>query len=567
MKKYILFHPWILAFTFAAAAGAQFLNVYMNFVRRDVIDAVAIGDDSAFFRFTGLAVLISILMWFSISIMTRMFFMYSAKSERTLARDFFNSCMDTKISDFSMSNSAKYISMLNIDIKTVADKYFSLVPQVFADGVLAILAIAAIGSINPVNAAVAVATSFLPLLAPVIFGSRMAKTSLALSNSRIIQNQKVKDFLEGFEVIKTFGVEAKIRKRFYDTARSVAMSTYRAGAAVSSSGALTVCIVVCVTFINLFVAGYFVMQGRITMGELVAITGLTASIMAPLSNAASNWGSMKSTKLISARILEAMNKTDTKERPAAVSKLEGDIVFDNVGFAYGADAGQKPALSGLSCRFRKGGKYAIVGASGSGKSTLAKLMMGYYDDYSGNIMLNGHNVRDVNRDGLYKVLSIIHQNVFLLDDSFADNIKLYNAYTDEEYAAAIEKAKLGAVADALPNGSSTVLGEGGNTLSGGEKQRVSIARAILKGSEVLVVDEATASLDSITARDIEESLIAIDGLTLIMVTHRYTQETLRKCDALLVMKNGELAETGTFDELFAAKGYFYSLYNVQGESA
>ncbi|MCL2400107.1 MAG: ABC transporter ATP-binding protein/permease [Defluviitaleaceae bacterium] len=563
MKKYILAHPWVLAISILFGALTQGLMVYVEFLTRDIVDALVVGDSAEFFSYISVVVVVIIFVAFFLTICARLFFMYSAKSYRTIANDFFDKVQKIKISEFSKESSAKYISILNNDVKNISMRYFSAVPQFSKDFCAVVLAIVAMIIISPLNAVIAVATAGLPLIAPFVLAKRLSSTQLDLSTKSIYFNQKVKDYFTGFEVIQTFGAENRIKSRFFRLTTNVMKAMYRSGAAVTDVGTITMVIMFSVMFLNYFVAGHFVLRGDMTIGGVVAIISLSSSILAPMSGVASHLGSMQSTKEISKRVFDIMEQEDTRQRDAKIGAFEGPIQFSSVSFAYeNEDNDKKTALKNINYTFKKGGKYAIVGASGSGKSTIAKLIMGYYDDYNGDVLINRSNVRDINREGLYKTVSMLHQNVFLLDDTLRNNITLYSNYSDEEYRTALQRASLLNVVEALPNGSDTVLGEGGNTLSGGERQRVSIARALLKGSEVLVLDEATASLDNIVASEIEKSVLEMDSLTCIFVTHKYSKDTLEKCDGILVMKDGELFEQGTFDELYEKKCYFYSLCNV-----
>jgi ATP-binding cassette subfamily C protein len=581
MRKYILAHPWVLAFAAITGGILQGLMVLTTLITRDIVDAMVAADLTAFYSYIGAAAVIVFLAWVFTLISARMFFAYNFKSKRTLERDFFDSVLATKISDFNQTNSAKYISILNNDIKSIGERYFASMAQFSKDFLSVLLAIAAMAVISPVNALIAVVTAVLPLIAPIAYGKKLARTQMEVSANTIAFNQKVKDYLNGFEVIKTFGVEGSIAPRFFAAATKWMRALYQSGAAVSDVGALTVAIVTGAKFLNYFVAGYFVFTGAVTVGGVVAIVALSMSILQPMTLVANHISNIKSTEEIGKRVLDMMGQRDTKRRPLRMAALENHITFDNVSFAYAAknDAAAKetaadgtaadgpvhaekpPALKNMSYTFTKGGKYAVVGASGSGKSTVARLIMGYYDDYKGNITMDGKPVRDIDRNGLYRIISALHQNVFMLDDTLRNNVTLYNPYGDEQYNKALRDANLLGVEAGLTNGSDTVLGEGGNTLSGGERQRISIARALLKGSEVMVLDEATASLDNVVASDIEKSIIGMEGLTCIFVTHRYSTDILEMCDGILVMKDGELCEHGTYRELLERKGHFHGLFN------
>jgi len=568
VKKYIFSHPWLLVFASLSGAVVQGLFVLSTWLTMSLIDAMTEGDQDTFISLISVAVIVVLLYWIGISIAPRMQFAYSAKTARTLKKDVFQGVLDTKISDFKQGNSAKYISVLNNDIDNINDQYFGKIPSLAKDISSVILAIVTMAIISPLNALIATLLSALPLVVPFIFAKTLSRTQMTASASAISFNQKTKDYLMGFEVIKTFGVEKNIQPRFWRAATRLMKARYRAGAAMADVTALNMSVLMVVSFINYFVAGFFVLRGDITVGAVVAISVLGGAIQHPFTFVSSHISSIKSTKEIGKRVLDIMRQKDTNLRNINMINLENDIELKNLDFAYEAEAnnGNKKhlALKNVSYTFKKGGKYAIVGHSGSGKSTLAKLLMGYYDNYEGNILINNHNIRDISREGLYNVVSVLHQNVFLLDDTLKNNITLYNNYSDEKYRNALQRAHLLDVEARLPNSSDTLLGEGGNTLSGGERQRISIARAILKGSEVMLLDEATVSLDNIIAHDIEKSIIGMDDLTCIFVTHRYSKDILEKCNGILVMKSGELFEQGTFEELYKNKGYFYSLLTAFG---
>ena len=210
----------------------------------------------------------------------------------------------------------------------------------------------------------------------------------------------------------------------------------------------------------------------------------------------------------------------------------------------------------------KGEKVAIVGRSGSGKSTLLRLILRYYDNYNGEILIDGMNSEDIKLSSIYKMMSIIQQNVFMFDDNIGSNIALYGDYSDEEIDKAILNSGLKSLIDSLPNGKNSSVGENGSNLSGGEKQRVSIARALIKNTPIILLDEATASLDAETSYEIENSLLNIEGLTSFVVTHKLNPELLKKYDKIVVLESGEIIETGSFEELMEKKEFFYSLYSL-----
>lgn len=559
MKKYILKHKWILLFATLVGGIIQGMDVYIQLLFGSIIDALAAGQREAFTGYIVIAVIVTVVLYVGVAVTARMFFAYGFKSYRTLSREFFDSVLGMKFDDFNKENSAKYISMLNNDIQTIATSYFAPVANFSKDAISVALAIAATAWLSPLNAVISVLSGVMMLISPLVYAKRLSKTQERQSTVGMLFNQKIKDFFNGFEVIRTYGIGKNIKPRFNKVVTMYMRALFGSGAAVGDMGALNIAMSTGVLFLNYFVAGYFVLRGDISVGNIVTIIALSTSIMQPMGAIAGHLGNMTAMKEVSKRVLDVMAQKDNTVRTANIETLEGDIALTNVSFSYAPD--KPPAVNGLSYTFKKNGKYAVVGASGSGKSTLAKLLMGYHDEYGGQISVNGHNVRDINRDSLYKVFSALHQNVFLFDDTLRNNITLYNEYTPAEYDSAVSKASLVAVQSALAEGAETELGEGGNTLSGGERQRVSIARALIKGSDVIICDEATASLDNITATEIETGLIGMEGITCIFTTHKYNSEILEKVDGILVMKNGELVEQGTFKELFREGSYFTNLYH------
>ena len=230
-------------------------------------------------------------------------------------------------------------------------------------------------------------------------------------------------------------------------------------------------------------------------------------------------------------------------------------------FSYDGEVNQ---IEDISMQFEPGKKYVIVGESGSGKSTLAKLIMGFYDNF-GEIKLDGVELADYKREQLYGSLNYMQQDVFLFADSLYNNITLYKKYDSECVEDVIDRAGLRELVDSLPDGLLTLVSENGSNLSGGEKQRIGIARALLSGAKYLVLDEVTASLDAIMENQIENTILDISSVGSIIITHRLNPNLLNRCDEIIVLRDGRIAEKGSFNELMQQKGYFYGFYIVNHE--
>ncbi|MEF9953559.1 MAG: ATP-binding cassette domain-containing protein, partial [Clostridium sp.] len=233
-----------------------------------------------------------------------------------------------------------------------------------------------------------------------------------------------------------------------------------------------------------------------------------------------------------------------------------------VKFSYTED---RKALNDINLVFEKNKKYAIVGESGCGKSTLIKLIMRYYNDYEGTITIDDKDLKSIYSMDLYKIISMIQQNVFMFDDSIKENIRLFSNHSDEDVIKSCERAGIIGLINTLDKGINSLVGENGNRLSGGEKQRIAIARALINNTKVLILDESTSALDNETAYNLEKSLLQLEDLTMIVVTHKLIKNILIDYDEIIVMKDGYVIEKGSFDELINLKGYFYSLYYIQSD--
>ena len=307
---------------------------------------------------------------------------------------------------------------------------------------------------------------------------------------------------------------------------------------------------------------YFALKGWMTVGAVVAITQLIGGIVVPFEELPEYISNYKSVKGIRQKIQKI---TDTDESMKSGHKqLEVkncDLSMKHVSFSYDEDL---PLIKDVSFELEEGKKNILVGGSGSGKSTLAKLLMGFYPCNRGTVLLDQNNILDYPEEQFYKKVTYLEQSIFLFDDTLLHNITLYGNYAAEEVNRVIKLAGLEDLVASLPDGLDTMIQGNGQNFSGGEKQRIGIARALIAGTRFLILDEVTASLDPALAADIENTIMQNNDTGVLLITHKWSEALLKKCDKILVMSKGNLVEQGTFDELMDLKQYFYSYYyNVQ----
>jgi subfamily B ATP-binding cassette protein MsbA len=310
------------------------------------------------------------------------------------------------------------------------------------------------------------------------------------------------------------------------------------------------------------IGGSLIIQGQMTVGEFVSFTLYLAFLVAPIIQM-SNIGTQITEAFAGLDRMEEILRLETEGeeagRTVVLDRIKGDIVFDHVSFAY-AD---KEVLTDVSFEARAGTVTALVGSSGSGKSTIAALAASFRIPTRGVVRIDGHDLRTVRLDSYRKHLGVVLQDEFLFEGTIRENILFARPDASEEQLnTAVRAAHVGEFTDRFEAGLDTLIGERGVKLSGGQRQRVSIARALLADPRILILDEATSSLDTESEAFIQQSLATLmEGRTTLVIAHRLS--TIRRATQILVLEGGRIVERGTHDELIARTGRYHDLYLYQ----
>ena len=461
------------------------------------------------------------------------------------------------ISAFSGENTALYISALTNDAASIEVDFLCNFFNGLLDLLMLVGALALMLWYSPSLTAISVVLALLPMGASLLAGNRVAEAERLVSEKNEGYVSTVKDCLGGFGVMKSFRAEEALRRMFggeVDAVYAAVTKRRQASIAVGSTGMVAGL----VAQLGVFLVGlWMTMTGKgLSGGTLIAFVNLMNMVVEPLRTVPQYYAQWKAANALIDKLAAALDRNVREEGEPVPAKLEAGITLRDLCFGYG----EEPVLQGIDFCFEAGKSYAIVGASGSGKSTLLNLLMAAYDSYSGSICYDGRELRSIRSESLYELVSMVQQNVFVFNASIRDNITMFREFPREEVDRAIVMSGLGDLV--RQRGEEYLCGENGCGLSGGEKQRISIARSLLRRTGVLLADEATASLDAQTAWQVSNSILGLDGLTRIVVTHTLEEGLLSQYDCILALKSGKIVESGSFEALMAEKGYFYSLYTI-----
>ena len=462
------------------------------------------------------------------------------------------------ISAFSGENSAVYISALSNDANSIETGYLANIFVIIDNSLMCAGALVLMFWYSPLLTVISIALSVLPLLASLATGNLVARAEKQVSDRNETYMTTLKDSLAGFSVIKSFRAEVQMCRIFAERVGKVSDAKClrkKMSVLVQMLSALSGCIVQFGVFL---IGAYLALQGAgLSAGTVLVFVQLLNYVINPVGNIPQALAECKASKALVEKVAKALSENVREEGSVQKSTLDKGITLDGVSYSYSPE---KQVLNGMNVTFEAGKSYALVGASGCGKSTLLNLLMASDTDYDGSIRYDDAELREIRTDALYELVSVIQQNVFIFDASIRDNITMFSDFPREEVDRAMEQSGLSALVEA--RGEGFQCGENGCNLSGGEKQRISIARSLLKKSRVLLVDEATAALDAQTASQVSGAILDLRGITRIVVTHSLEESQLKRYDRILTLKNGRIHEEGSFAELMAQKGYFYSLFTV-----
>lgn len=542
-----------------AALAAGSLNLILSWIIQQLMDTAAGESGALSFRTLLLISAGFVLLCAGLSLLN-----YASQPrflERAMRqyKDFaFKKLIGKSISSFRDESAAGYLSALTNDAASIETNYLAQMLAMITKAVTFVGALLLMCRYSLLMTAIAAGLTVLPLIASLLTGNRLQAVESRVSERNGEFTAALSDCLAGFTVVKNFRAEREIFRLFAQSNKALEHEKFtgrRIKTLVGMIGAVTGIF----AQLGVFIAGVYLSMkgGSMTPGAVVLFVNLMNFIISPIAELPGLLACRKAALGLVDKLAAALERSSSREGSETLNRLEHGIRLENVSFAY--EPG-KTVLHGINAEFEAGRAYALVGGSGSGKSTLLNLLMAAETNYSGHILADGIELSDISTESLYGTIAAIQQNVFVFNASIKDNVSMFRDFPKTEMDEAIARAHLGALI--RERGEDYLCGENGSGLSGGEKQRISIARSLLKKSSVLLADEVTAALDAQTAHRVSSDILDLQGITRIVVTHTLEESLLRRYDKIFVLRGGRIEEAGSFADLMANKGYFYALFTV-----
>ncbi len=542
-----------------AALAAGSLNLILSWIIQQLMDTAAGKSGALSFRTLLLISAGFVLLCAGLSLLN-----YASQPrflERAMRqyKDFaFKKLTGKSISSFRDESAAGYLSALTNDAASIETNYLAQMLAMITKAVTFVGALLLMCRYSLLMTAIAAGLTVLPLIASLLTGNRLQTVESRVSERNGEFTAALSDCLAGFTVVKNFRAEREIFRLFAQSNKALEHEKFtgrRIKMLVGMIGAVTGIF----AQLGVFIAGVYLSMkgGSMTPGAVVLFVNLMNFIISPIAELPGLLACRKAVLGLVDKLAAALERSSSREGSETLNRLEHGIRLENVSFAY--EPG-KTVLHGINAEFEAGRAYALVGGSGSGKSTLLNLLMAAETNYSGHILADGIELSDISTESLYGTMAAIQQNVFVFNASIKDNVSMFRDFPKTEMDEAIARAHLGALI--RERGEDYLCGENGSGLSGGEKQRISIARSLLKKSSVLLADEVTAALDAQTAHRVSSDILDLQGITRIVVTHTLEESLLRRYDKIFVLRGGRIEEAGSFADLMANKGYFYALFTV-----
>ncbi len=552
MWKYFFKKKFLFVTYFFVAVITYFVSIILYYFYSEVTKTAEFG------TFQDANKLVIMFLFSIITLLTFILVLFYIKRSvlfvvmKSLRNDILTKIYSMKPNEFYSKNISYYKSIILNDLHILEENYYDKWVEVFSELIQLTIVLLAISFIG-VNYLIVTLLFMIPIfLQPFIYKKKIEQESLTVSTNQNLYTKKVNDFFSVFNIAKIYSIDSLLSKKMDGNIEDLELSKYRLANYKAINNTALVFVVM---LLKIGTQIYFtnnVINLTITVATGTMLFGLANNVGNPIATIFRYVSDIISTKEIRNKILNlidnnSLEKSETEDKDFKISE-NIEIFLNNVTLSYG----EKLVVDNFSYNFSHGKKYAIMGESGSGKSTIIKLIMGFFENYDGNIKINEFDQKNFSIEYFWQNISYVEQDVFIFSGTVLENITMFNnSYTNEEIDEATEISGLKILINNLENGIDTKIEEGGKNFSGGEKQRIGLARAILTKKKVILLDESFSALDNTNMFEIEKNILKLNR-TIISITHRLN-ENIKYYDEILIIKNGKIASSGSYLELLEQK--------------
>ncbi|QHQ63484.1 ATP-binding cassette domain-containing protein [Anaerocolumna sedimenticola] len=460
--------------------------------------------------------------------------LYKKKANVLLKKYYVTKVFHKDIAEFQKENNAKYLSSMTNDFNTLENNLIAGIYTVGNGTVSFLVGIWLISTVNRSMILLSLVIIAINLLISVTTARPLKKAYKERSDMFDGYTSYIKEVLSAFHIVKNYNLQDKVTDDYYKKSNEIQYKGFLIERMISFINSTENFVMNGSLYGVICFIGYFAVKGDITPGGVLLVVEGLGRMAWPLFEISESLPKLFTSGNLIKKMEDTLKNSNTHEETVELTEFKDTIEFQNVGFHYEDD--DRVILSDINLEFKKNGKYLIVGPSGGGKSTLLKLFRKYFYPTWGDILIDGYNMKEIKKEQYFSLVANIEQQVFIFEDTIKNNITLYKDYSEEEINTAITASGLDGFIQNLPDGLNTVIYDNGRNISGGERSRIVIARALLNKASILFMDEAFASLDMERAREIENTILNLKDITVINVSHVIFKDTKPKYDRVITVK-------------------------------
>ena len=508
---------------------SSIINGYMSLLMRDLVDISFLPDKTGFGMTATRLVIFALILFIMQTLLSVAKGYYRRKTNLNLKTHYLKGVFEKNINEFNKENNSKYVSHITNVLNTIDMDYIDGLFELVLAAISFLVIIIIIGGLSiEILAVILVVTILMGVLSNVL-ANPVKKLFIERSGLYEKYTSYLSEVLNAFRIIRVNNLYQRIEKNFRDRSMHLQDKSYhieRTSTFIYAFQNFTINLTVLVV---IAVSVYYTILGKLTFGGVILILSNFQSLIGPFQRASELFPKIVSAKKLFATLDDSLRNQEISEEHITLDGFTDQIRLQEVDYSYGDNR----VLEEISLLIEKRKKYLIVGPSGGGKSTLLKLLRKYFVPKKGYILVDGHDLKDITKESFFKTISNVEQNVFMFDDTLRNNLTLYRDIDERRLLTAVREAGLSSFVEKLPKGLETVIEDNGRNISGGERSRIAIARALLNQSEILILDEAFQSLDYETAREIEKTILNLEHLTVLNVSHIIIKENKDLYDGIM----------------------------------